>query len=592
MNQTAFKQVVRIFAILAIFSICFAAPRGTGSTGHAGTDENAGDISVNQLEYYVTKYLVRVEILGNNLQFQVNITYNVTSGIKTDGFKRFLAPAGGFGVIDVTSVAVYDGNTRLTSSFRFFTGYGGQNYQEVSFTHPGFTGVRTISINFLAMNWLVETFMDNKVSLPNIRTFSVPVEDDEYQILFPSWFPSASVQASVFGTSNVSYIGGRMLYTFDPDYVSTSGDMEFAYTPKSTNGIVIILCSLAAVVMLVAWGMVKQVKKVNRDADALFKKFLGDKIPATLRLDDFDPVEIAFMRSPSGFSLRILPGLLQASIMDLYSRGIVKINRTNIYAPPGPFSGELHEFTHDVYNRIPSAPFSIESIFKEKGNSFKDTFDLILMSLARKGIMKRCKDFNKTGGAATMLIVVTSIALGIVSLGLGILDPTYARALAWGCIGAFSLALVLIRIGSKFRNYYFTPTGLSIQSIIQQGKMAEHYKDDFKAALVNTKDSSEIQDIVKSRLQFLMLSDPTLDSWRLNQWLSSVGLEGIGDMSFIEKAGALRSGLTPLDAKLLAPPPPPPGSGGGGGCSGCGGCGGGCGGCGGGGGGGCGGCGG
>ena len=64
--------------------------------------------------YQISNYLVVLEIENLNIQAEINITYDVSSGIKTGGFKRFREPAyilaGG---IAENTIKVYDGDGSL-----------------------------------------------------------------------------------------------------------------------------------------------------------------------------------------------------------------------------------------------------------------------------------------------------------------------------------------------------------------------------------------------------------------------------------------------------------------------------------------------
>jgi hypothetical protein len=127
-----------------------------------------GNSSINLAETcHVSLYQVKASIEGINVRFQVNITYDVTSGMKYSGFKRFTAPKNSFGKISVETIEVRDGiGTKLSSSYQEispFYGSNGRKYMEISFTHPGFSGIKTISMNFLATNWLVEDLKANRL---------------------------------------------------------------------------------------------------------------------------------------------------------------------------------------------------------------------------------------------------------------------------------------------------------------------------------------------------------------------------------------------------------------------------------------------
>ena len=102
--------------------------------------------------YYIENYRVYLEINGSDIYAQVNITYNVLSDYKTSGFKRFTAPTYSSGTIDAGSIKVYDDEgLSLKANYNEIEGKD-RDYIEITFEHPGFTGIKTICMNFTLLD--------------------------------------------------------------------------------------------------------------------------------------------------------------------------------------------------------------------------------------------------------------------------------------------------------------------------------------------------------------------------------------------------------------------------------------------------------
>jgi hypothetical protein len=187
--------------------------------------------------YEVANYTACFEINKCSLYARLDITYNVISGNKTDGFKRFLAPVETSGYIVQKSIEVFDGNTTIAHSYRTFQGDDDNLYEEIAFTHPGFTGLRTITMTFIMGSWLWEESNTTTCELRNIGTFSIPVRYAEYQLIFPQNYSPTNFRVSCAGKleTNRTTADNRTSCHFTPADPSTK-DITFWHSPTTPGG--------------------------------------------------------------------------------------------------------------------------------------------------------------------------------------------------------------------------------------------------------------------------------------------------------------------------------------------------------------------
>ncbi|MFX0080221.1 MAG: hypothetical protein ACFE94_00555 [Candidatus Hodarchaeota archaeon] len=187
----------------------------------------------DDLIYHVQNYVVALDIDELDIQAQINITYNVLSGIKQDGFKRFIIPKHSNG--EILTIKVYDDEgLNLAWNYREFEGRDGNHYKEISFQHPGFTGIKTVSINFKMKNWIVERQSGTQIQLGNIGTFSISVKRAEYIIIFPVNYELEEIKSSASGIELFDELNNRLRYYFI-QYEPISNDLSFTCSPHITN---------------------------------------------------------------------------------------------------------------------------------------------------------------------------------------------------------------------------------------------------------------------------------------------------------------------------------------------------------------------
>jgi len=190
--------------------------------------------TADNIDYYIENYLVYLDVKGSNIDVQINITYNVLSGIKTDGFKRFVKPGFYGGYIEENSIKIYDDdNLILMKSYRVFT-RDDHEYMEISFKHPGFRGLKTISINFTLMDWIIENIGQTHIELTNIGKLEVNVVKAKYIILFPEDYTPETIKYSESGFYKQTVSNGRHKFVFmqnDP----ISSDITIICIPNLTD---------------------------------------------------------------------------------------------------------------------------------------------------------------------------------------------------------------------------------------------------------------------------------------------------------------------------------------------------------------------
>jgi len=200
-------------------------------------DENSP--KSQSLTYIISNYIVSLEIEGLDINAQINITYDVSSGYKYNGFKRFICPEIfpliTLAYISESSINVHDDeNNNLIYEYREFKGDDGNNYKEIKFYHAGFTGIKTFSMNFIMKNWIIEHFGFSEIHLFNFGTFSIPVERAEYILIFPENHVVSSVFSGAGGVEKTENIGNNYVYTL----IQTSditNDISIKTQPNITN---------------------------------------------------------------------------------------------------------------------------------------------------------------------------------------------------------------------------------------------------------------------------------------------------------------------------------------------------------------------
>ena len=148
------SNIIYLFTLIALTEIVILSSLSINS--RAFETETRPKPSANA-EYHVSNYLVILRIDETDIYAKINITYDVTSGTKSSGFKRFETPDFSNAEIDKNSVSVYnDEGDRLSSDFREFDGRDGHHYTEIKFYHSRFSGRKTFTLYFKMVNWMVE----------------------------------------------------------------------------------------------------------------------------------------------------------------------------------------------------------------------------------------------------------------------------------------------------------------------------------------------------------------------------------------------------------------------------------------------------
>ncbi len=248
MKKKLYFIIVPIVLSLFLTNLSF----GTASTKEVSTTETE---SQDDLDYYVSRYLVVLEVDGLNLHATINITYNVKEGIKTEGFKRFLTPSDG--TIDRDTIEVCDDeNLELEWDYKVVEGKKGKKFKEISFEHPGFTGTKTITMKFLMKKWIVEYFSYSQIELRNIGTFKIDVKKAIYRIIFPRDYKLEDIDNSESGKEKIDEHHDRFIYTFKQKD-SISSDIIIRCKPNLTDtdptgslNMLIPLCIILSIIFI------------------------------------------------------------------------------------------------------------------------------------------------------------------------------------------------------------------------------------------------------------------------------------------------------------------------------------------------------
>ena len=261
-----------IVLISVSFSLSFFIPLNKSEYTSLSSESDILDpdsIKTQALIYTVSNYVVTLEINGLDIQAQINITYDVTYGTKYSGFKRFLCPEIfpliSLAYISESSIEIYDENdVKLNYDYREFQGKDWKHYKEIKFYHAGFTGTKTFSMNFLMKNWIIEHFGSSDIHLPNIGTFSIPVERAEYILIFPENHVITSVYSGAGGSEDTEKIENQYVYTLIQNN-DISNDVSIKTLPNITNTIPwqdiywIFMIALIFIIVIIAGFIIHKV---------------------------------------------------------------------------------------------------------------------------------------------------------------------------------------------------------------------------------------------------------------------------------------------------------------------------------------------
>ncbi|MBN2150765.1 MAG: hypothetical protein JW839_04875, partial [Candidatus Lokiarchaeota archaeon] len=462
-SKVAFFLLI-VVGVLTIFS---GAPseKVEGDPG-----ESAIDLAET---YHVSLYRVKASIEGIDVRFQVNITYNVTSGMKYGGFKRFTAPKNGFGKISVATIDVReDTGSELDSSYREFSGSDGRTYMEISFFHPGFTGVKTVSMNFLATGWLVEDLAANRLELLNIGTFMVSVLHSDYIIAFPGGFKPDGVTCSEGGTGALYMEAGRWVYLYSMD--GTTTDLVFTYTPKSTNFAPLFLLLIALPAVAGTLVVRKAVKEKNAKA--------GSMAEIHALPEDLSLVELVGLKSaaenPRADKRVLVLQLVKAALVDLFSKQAIDVAGDGFVRNEG---GEREAwlsdpFTAGVYQHVCSqtaedlallgeAPTaSLASMFERAGSSFQKHLESLATSLVGKGLLVDMGGVARACAWTIFLVVSAGIASIVSGLAVGLTGGGYSGVAATVFISCILYSAIVGYRATLFKKYQLSAHGWEIVS--------------------------------------------------------------------------------------------------------------------------------
>nr|MDO8111674.1 hypothetical protein [Candidatus Sigynarchaeota archaeon] len=404
-RETFFCLLFIMFAASAVGSgsTRLIGDSGVGGSGSWAVDESSVDPA---LTYHVARYAVRAALSGNDLIMQVNITYNVTDGLKSDGYKRFMNPPGTLGYIDEGSIVVRDqGGDVLYHEYSSFSGYDGRQYKEIYFQCPEFSGVRTISMNFIGRGWITEDAMKNTVPLYNIRTFSVSVDSEEYSIVFPDSFVPASVVASVAGTGDTSMVDGHCVYTFTPGW-GASVDLEFSYTPKTTYNLVWYMLILPVPVIIVTASMVRATKARNKKTAKLHEQYKLDHKKEGVDIASFSPVELTLIKDHSGSKWDITARLVKAALVELHVNGHIVVRDTGIHTTDKAILPSMDPFTVAVANSFSATSQDPKDVLLKSGPGLANKLQDVAARLATRGFVNDNRKVNFVGGMLVLLNIL------------------------------------------------------------------------------------------------------------------------------------------------------------------------------------------
>lgn len=535
------------------------------SYGNLEKDCNPSDVSTD-LVYQVDYYLVIAEIVGNDIKFQIDIKYQVWFGIKTSGFKRFLPPSGSLSWIDTSSIQVIDEDgTNLDWNYREFSGQDGNNYREISFTHPGFSGVRTISMYFIGRCWLKEGFEDNSIELLNFGTFGINVLTAEYRIVFPEGFTPLDISCPHPGTGSLEEVGSnRFMYKHvQSSYITNN--MEISYTPKSSTFLPLMLICLAIPSILVSIAIARSKKG-------------KDHGPPITGVFDLSPVEISYLKCWRGNKKSITVELVQVAMMELSSKGYIEDHCGMYYKVHGNTPEGLDAFTREVLNSFPAfeEKESLDSIVKSNARTWLLQTRLPRNELKEKGILKRARGLK----GAPWLAMLLGICIMLLASFLGVNSWHYIVMGVLSIMIMFLVTVVQIHHMTGFSHYTLSPKGRRVSKDLNT--WLEDFKKSFERKTIEGWKHDEMLGSIKDNIIYLhLVPSISYPSRALDAWIAGLVANAGGQVLEISYMTRLKQKFRFTSDELF---PPPPSAGGG-----CGGCGGGCGGCGGGG---CGGCGG
>ncbi|MBN1800763.1 MAG: hypothetical protein JW891_04610 [Candidatus Lokiarchaeota archaeon] len=239
LRNSSIKKVISGFFLLLIPLLAPSLVAAQIITQEHDIIEEEEAIRLADSVYTISNYEVYLEIYDLDVLARVSITYNVTSGTKYEGYKRFRPPGyfplGNAPSIQESSIRVYDDTgSQLNWDYSEFEGRDNKYYIEIKFYHTEFTGVKTITMSFLMKNWIIETFSCSQLFLNNFGKFSIPVSRAEYTINFPASYDAGTVRTSAPGQTSFEQEGDYWVYTLvQTDSISSS--LAFDITPNLTK---------------------------------------------------------------------------------------------------------------------------------------------------------------------------------------------------------------------------------------------------------------------------------------------------------------------------------------------------------------------
>ncbi len=547
--------------MLSIGSLPVTATSESTSAGTSVPVENPIAADSYDLSYYFSLYRVNLTIEGRDIHAKIDMTYEITRGTKTGGFKRFQTPAMAQGSILEDSIVVKDGATILSSNYREFTGKDDSSYKEISFSAPAFNGTKTITMEFTMKDWIIETRSESVIELNNFGTFSVPVTQSEYLIVFPEGFTPSSVNAHKSGTIKLDEIDGRVVYSHLSS--GSSEDPVFSFTPKVQDYISVfwIVAIVPIPIIIVFLIFLKKRAKSRKFPEILIRE-----------LENLTPEEAARVyylldKSDPKTTARVL----QIAIAALHTKHYIDITEDKIgRAKKTPPPEELPTVEGYLYDLIPLEPENIESFVKNQRGALLRLEESVDNKLVEQGIFYNAKT-EKTWLIIWMLFPwVFLIVIAIVGYTESVFDMAFGGQLFFVYLLVFLGILAAGQNMGLLRKLTPTAYGLETRKLVRE--WIKELRAQVEVDVARAEKSNILIQEVESKLPYLAIgqSNHQLQSWVKGLQNINPVLLGVETAAFVSLAGiAALSSVVFFDSSWLVPPRPS--GGGGGGCSSCGG---------------------
>ena len=452
----------------------------------------------------VTNYVITMQVSGKDLITQINITYLVSSGTKYNGFKRFIYPYFTFAFIDENTINIYDdsGTTMNWAYFISSTEFPDQ-YYELRYYMSGFSGTKTISLNFIMRNWIIESWLFSRIELRNFGKFGIPIDRLECNLIFPESFnPHLVVLEESKDSELLQKVGNKYVYTITQTDARVSDDLILTFMPKNT----FILPILLAILLIPLIVIVFQTRLYK-------KRYLEDDTPPKYtKILKYTAAEIAYITHEDYDKRSRMAKLIQATLIDLYVKGKINFTKDNSSLKvivTNPTDKKLDSFSKRVLDIFHySNDKKLEELLEEKYQDFIQLEDLIPYSLSEKKVLKN------NGGVMKKLTLTLIFELVIFFTLITLNTYLAVGDLLWLIMQFSVLIIVTFLYFREWRKgkYILTVEGKRFQTFINE--VIQDLKIELESMFFNESSIEMIQIAYQSVIGYIAASEiSSIKSW-------------------------------------------------------------------------------